>query len=96
MYKEIAVKAAVTVTSKAKIKKHIETSLMSQLSNCLGSMPAIDEIEVTVDAAGNVINIEIKGLSLTKEDKQTISEIILKWKFSQYKVKATWKFQIKF
>ena len=96
IYKEVAVKAAVTVTSKAKIKKHIETSLMSQLSNYIASMSANDEIEVSLDAAGNVTNIEIKSLSLTKEDKQTISEIILKWKFSQYKVKATWKFQIKF
>lgn len=96
LYKEINIKALPSISGKQTIKKQIETQLMKQLNTCLASIPSIDEIEVTVDAAGNVISIEIKGAQVKDEDKQCVMETIYKWNFGQYKIKKEWKFQIKF
>ncbi len=96
-YNEIMIVTNIPKSYKKVILYDIEYNFVNELNNCFGSYKSIiDNIEVTVNTVGKIINIEINGKSIDPEMKKCILKVISKWDFSSYKVIKEWKFRITF
>ncbi|NJK85183.1 MAG: hypothetical protein HC906_03695 [Bacteroidales bacterium] len=97
LFKAVTIIASFDDAKKQAVKNEIEEKVNNELmsGNNLYNLEGV-KVKVTVDAFGNVLDVELKGQIVSKEGERRIKEFISKWNFKKHLLNMEWTFEIEF